>query len=102
MIQLLLENEADCLIRQHTEPRHGPLKCPCIGPEPLPRERFSPSTHCRRSTLETATAGFATKADVQTLRFTEYHMNRFASMAAVPRNYLIDEAQFMTTCREER
>jgi hypothetical protein len=22
---LLLENEADCLIRQHTEPRHGPI-----------------------------------------------------------------------------
>jgi hypothetical protein len=24
MIGLLLENEADCLIRQHTEPRGGP------------------------------------------------------------------------------
>jgi len=25
MIRLLLENEADCLIRQHTEPRSKPL-----------------------------------------------------------------------------
>ncbi|MFL9999220.1 hypothetical protein PQR34_48420, partial [Paraburkholderia sediminicola] len=40
MIGLLLENEADCLIRQHTEPRGGPPKNRTRWPEPLPRERF--------------------------------------------------------------
>jgi hypothetical protein len=34
MMELLLENEADCLIRQHTEPRHGPLTGRRRLPEP--------------------------------------------------------------------
>jgi len=34
MIGLLLENEADCLIRQHTEPRGGPPMNRTRWPEP--------------------------------------------------------------------
>src|SRR5580658_5595030 len=49
MIGLLLENEADCLIRQHTEPRGGPPKNRTRWPEPLPRERFRSSTLNRRT-----------------------------------------------------
>jgi hypothetical protein len=35
MMELRLENEADCLIRQHREPRHGPLTNRRRLPEPL-------------------------------------------------------------------
>ena len=49
MIGLLLENEADCLIRQHTEPRGGPPKNRTRWPEPLPRERFRSSAMNRQS-----------------------------------------------------
>jgi len=34
MIRLLLENEADCLIRQHTEPRSRPHSNRRAWPEP--------------------------------------------------------------------
>jgi hypothetical protein len=34
MIRFLLENEADCLIRQHTEPRGGPPMNRTRWPEP--------------------------------------------------------------------
>ena len=34
MIRLLLENEADCLTRQHTEPRSRPLTKQRAWPEP--------------------------------------------------------------------
>jgi hypothetical protein len=42
MIRLLLENEADCLIRQHTEPRNAPLTT-MLSRSHLPRERFRSS-----------------------------------------------------------
>src|ERR1700722_17377176 len=49
MIGLLLENEADCLIRQHTEPRGGPPMNRTRWPEPLPRERFRSAAISGRS-----------------------------------------------------
>jgi hypothetical protein len=49
MIRFLLENEADCLIRQHTEPRGGPPMNRTRWSEPLPRERFRSSTLLSRS-----------------------------------------------------
>ena len=46
---LLLENEADCLSHQHKHRRHCPvIRCQRRERSPIPRERFSPFSHCGR------------------------------------------------------
>src|SRR5882757_3357038 len=47
MIGLLLENEAGCLIRQHTEPRGGPPTNRTRWPEPSTARAVSFSGHKR-------------------------------------------------------
>jgi len=73
MIGLLLENEADCLIRQHTEPRGGPPKNRTRWPEPLPRERFRSSATSGRSALVSR---------LLSISVANYHCNRRPNILA--------------------
>jgi hypothetical protein len=47
-----------------------------------------------------AKAGLVNEAGLHKLRFTENFMDRLAGRAFLPRHWLINEAQFMTTRRE--